>query len=320
MMNDIRYDSIHVILVDQNLSMRRLMRSSLNTIGFEHVTECRNVENMLEVLAEDDADLLILDLDTETERVCQEIKNIRSGSSGNNPFVVIIALTWLPEKDVVHLTLTSGTDDVVTKPVSTKVLMERVGNLVQNRKKFVVTTTYIGPERRTAERQNENDLPSIDAPNTLRAKAVGDETATASRNRIAETMHLVKTQKVYRIAAQIGTKTVILIERAEKFRNTPVPRDRLHEISELVGALNEHVTAQKLDDYSGIATSMASVMENILNTVVPSPKQLEVLRLHSRAISASIIGDDSASQLITKALQATSALVKKQTAKVDKAS
>jgi DNA-binding response OmpR family regulator len=320
MMKDIRYEGVQVVLVDQNLSMRRLMRSSLNTVGFQRVTECRNIENLLEVLAEEDVDLLILDLDTETERVCQEIKNIRSGNVGSNPFVVIIALTWLPEKDVVHLTLTSGTDDVVTKPVSTKVLIERVGNLVQNRKQFVVTTTYIGPERRTSDRQNENDLPSIDAPNTLRAKAVGDESATASRNRIAETMLMVKTQKVYRIANQIGTKTVILIERAEKFRNTPVPRERLHEISELVGALNEHVTSQNLEDYSGITTSMASVMENILNTVVPSPKQLEVLRIHSRAISASIIGDDSASQLITKALQATSELVNKQSAKVDKAS
>ncbi len=198
--------------------------------------------------------------------------------------------------------------------------MERVDNLVQNRKQFVVTTSYVGPERRAADRQNDNDLPSIDAPNTLRAKATGDESATVSRNRIAETMLQVKTQKVYRIAAQIGTKTVILIQRAEKFRNTPVPRDRLHEISELVGALNEHVRTENLEDYSGISTSMASVMENILNTVVPAPRQLEVLRIHSQAVSASIIGDDAASQLITRALQATSELVKKQSAKVDKAS
>lgn len=319
-MKDVRYESAHVILVDQNLSMRRLMRSSLNTIGFKRITECRNMEDMLAVLAEEDTDLLILDLDTETERVCQVIKNIRGGGGGDNPFVVIIALTWLPEKDVVHLTLTSGTDDVVTKPVSTKVLMERVENLVQNRKQFVVTTSYIGPERRSADRRSDNDLPSIDVPNTLRAKATGDESAIVSKNRIAETVQQVKTQKVYRIASQIGTKTVILIERAEKFRNTPVPRDRLHEISELVGALNEHVTAENLVDYSGISTSMASVMENILNAVVPSPRQLEVLRIHSQAVSASIIGDGAASQLITKALQATSELVKKQTAKVGKAS
>lgn len=317
---DFNYDDVHVVLVDQNLSMRRLVRSSLNTIGFERITECRNVDNMLEVFDEDEVDLLILDLDTETERVCQEIRNIRNGTAGNNPFLVVIALTWLPEKDVVHLTLTSGTDDVVTKPVSTKALMDRIGNLVENRKPFVVTTTYIGPERRAAERQRSNDLPTIDAPNTLRARATGNESPEISRGRIAKALHQVKIQKVYRLASLIGTKTVVLLERTTKYRNTPMPRDRLHELSELVVSLSEFVTEESLEDYVGLTGSMANIMEMILDTVVPTPRQLEILRVHSQAVSASIIGDDAAAQLVSKALEAAADMVKKQTMSIEKAS
>lgn len=317
--NEIQYEGVHVVLVDQNLSMRRLMRSSLNTIGFQKITETRNMDGLAEILAEEDVDLLILDLDTETERVCQEIRNIRAGVTGTNAFVVIIALTWLPEKDVVHLTLTSGTDDVVTKPVSNKVMMERVENLVLNRKQFVVTSSYIGPERRTAPRKIEGDLPTITAPNTLRAKATGDESIVVSRERIAETMEAIHIQKVFRIANQIGTKTVVLIERLAKYRNTPLPRDHLHDLNDLVTSLNEHIAKQQLDKFSGISASTAKVMENILDTVVPTAKQLEILRVHSQAIAASVVDEGQASQLVTRALESAASMVSRRSGPVEQA-
>ena len=59
--------------------------------------------------------------------------------------------------------------------------MERINYLAGNRKPFVVTSEYIGPDRRSGRKLKEgeeadpsDDVPRIEVPNTLGAKASGE--------------------------------------------------------------------------------------------------------------------------------------------------
>jgi len=306
----IRYDQTRVGIVDQNLSMRRLLRSSLATIGVGQVIECRGIDEMLELVGSEDIDLLLLDLDTDTERVCREIRRIRKGEVGLNPFLVIIALTWLPEKDIVHLTLTAGTDDVVTKPVSVKALNDRIDNLVSNRKDFVVTTSYIGPERRSKERQRPGDLPTLKVPNSLRAKGTGDVSALATSAHIGDCMHTVKLHQAYRVANRTAGKLVELIHRSETHPEDAIPRHHLRELEASVNDLVRRIHADELTQLAGIAVSMANVMQYVLNSIIPNRRQLEILRLHCQAVRAMVQEDADASKLVTRALETAATVLR----------
>lgn len=300
---DLRYRNVRVALFDRNMSMRRLIRSSLNSIGFTSIIECRNVDDLESALRTNELDLLLIDLDDETERTCDLVRAIRNDEIGDNPFIVVVALTWHPEREVINLTLTAGTDDVVTKPVSAKVLRERVKNLVENRRQFVVTESYVGPERRSRPESRPSDLPPIDVPNTLRQRATGEETAGFDDDSIKNTKRQIKIQKVYRIANQVTAKLVQLEERMTSNGGTAVPAHHLQELAEHVRTANDHIVREDLEHLSGIGASMMAVMESILHSDAPSLRQLEVLRLHSQAVVASVEDNDVGAGLVAEALE-----------------
>jgi len=297
----LKYDDVEVVLFDPNVSMRRLIRSSLQAIGFTSVRECRNVDEMVGILSNHMVDLLIVDIDADSERACEIIQNIRHSEVGHNPFLVIIALTWHPEREVINLTLRAGTDDLVTKPVSAKVLEERVSNLIRNRREFVVTMDYVGPERRTRPKSRPMDLPTIKVPNTLRGKATGD--AVEASAEIQETERAVKIHKVYRIASKLAAKAMELEGKVQKGSGMRVPHHHLTELADLAEAANRHIVAENIDYLATIGASMRSVMDGILASPAASVRQLEILRLHGHAIVASVRGDEAAAELVANALE-----------------
>ena len=74
--------------------------------------------------------------------------------------------------------MASGEDDVLIRPFSASFLAERVRTLVDARKDFVVTSDYIGPNRRKAS-DRSNYVSMLEVPNTLRIKARPHEAAAA---------------------------------------------------------------------------------------------------------------------------------------------
>jgi hypothetical protein len=64
----------------------------------------------------------------------------------------------------------AGIDDIVPKPLTVEKLFQRVTNLTQKREPFVISANYIGPTRRTTEREEGKRQKIRDVPNTLRAR------------------------------------------------------------------------------------------------------------------------------------------------------
>lgn len=300
---DLKFADVNVALLDQNMSMRRLIRSSLNSIGFTSILESRNAEDLTWIIKTNDLDLILLDLDTETERICDLVREVRNEALGENPFVVIIALTWHPEREVINLTLTAGTDDVVTKPVSANLLGQRVKNLVENRREFVVTESYVGPERRVRPHTRPGELPTIAVPNTLRQKATGERTSSPDYEAIQESKRVVKIHKVYRIASRITAKIQQIEERMAQTGSPDIAQHHLRELAGMVYRANAYIVRDNLDHLASIGSSMVTVMDGVLDLTAVDRRQLEVLRLHSQAIVASVQDNDGASRLVAEALE-----------------
>ena len=308
--NQVSYAAIDVLLLDRDLAMRHLIRSALVGIGFRRVVECRAVQEVAPLVAQRPIDLMLLDLDTDTEQVCEAIRDIRNHRYGLNPFVVVMAMTWTPARKIISQTLEAGTDDVLAKPVSAAMLKERVHNLVQCRKEFVVTGDYVGPDRRQARREsNSGELPAIVVPNSLRYKAIGDKEAMAEGPQIGEAMRTVRTHRVFRSALALSAAIHKLERLAQAGRHGEITILQIDEIAGQVTGTTTAIREEGLGKLVPIANSMAVVLDTVRTAEAPTPRQFEILRLHALAIAATIQENDQAATLITEALNKASALL-----------
>src|SRR3546814_18089900 len=69
---------------------------------------------------------------------------------------------------------------LLVKPLSTRIILDRIETVALHRKPFVVTSDYIGPDRRTAVARRDSNVPLIEVPHPPREKMPGRPTAPAA--------------------------------------------------------------------------------------------------------------------------------------------
>jgi hypothetical protein len=103
---------------------------------------------------------------------------LRQGGSGENPFIVIIVTAWEKSTGLINRVVNSGADDLLLRPFSTALLGQRIEAHIDRRKGFVITTDYVGPDRRRDPSRASN-TGIFDPPNSLKMKARDKLTANA---------------------------------------------------------------------------------------------------------------------------------------------
>ena len=98
------------------------------------------------------------------------IQQLRQGTAGYNPFIVIIVTAWEKNSALINRVVSSGADDLLLRPFSTGVLGQRIEAHVDRRKGFVITTEYVGPDRRR-DSNRPSDIELFEPPNSLKMKA-----------------------------------------------------------------------------------------------------------------------------------------------------
>jgi DNA-binding NarL/FixJ family response regulator len=156
------------VLIERPMATRRLLRTALHNIGLR---EMRELDQMPDPAADllQSVDLVLVDLTEEDRTGAQLVANIRRRIAAFNPFIATIATSFSAEATIIRSAVDAGTDGILLKPFSQQQVYEQVLRLIEQRRPFVVTANYIGPERRPAQRR-AGGIASIDVPNTLRDK------------------------------------------------------------------------------------------------------------------------------------------------------
>jgi len=166
-----RFDRVEILLAESSLQVRSGLRGTLRNQGFQVIIKLEELRHWIKA---DGPDLIIADADLPGGDVCSLFHDIRHHRIGNDPFVPIIATSWSRGMSKVRQVIDSGADDLLIKPINTNELLKRIKRLVRARKSFVVTSDYIGPDRRENARMESSDVPLFDVPNKLQVKATGN--------------------------------------------------------------------------------------------------------------------------------------------------
>ena len=168
-MKKVDYGSVNMLLAIENPNVRKGLLNTLQQEGFGRFAEAASYEAFLSVLAAETFDVVVTATEISGEFIPPRIAQLRQGIFGVHPLPIVIELLAASDADYVHQVIDSGPDDLLQLPVSPGQLLSRLAVLAEKRKPFVVTSDYVGPDRRQAPRQGAASQ-LVEVPNPLAMK------------------------------------------------------------------------------------------------------------------------------------------------------
>ncbi len=286
-MENYSFENIRVLVGDPNREVRDGIRGGLYGQGFRYIMVTDRMSVVETAVADNSVDLMICDTDLPGGDLSDLVYKIRHHELGDNPFIVITALITAPTPKMVKKIFDAGCDDLIPKPISTGLLFERVLNLARNRKPFVVTSDYIGPNRRTKPRPGTQQIPRIDVPNPLTAKATDDTSAEGLQAEIDRVANVLNRQKMERHAYQINylVERIVPLYEDGTADESIVPRlDRLLYVSEDISRRLEGTRYQHVGE---LCQSMVNVVRAVRQAPLsPDRKAIALMPALAQAIKS----------------------------------
>jgi two-component system chemotaxis response regulator CheY len=144
----IDFNRLRFLVIDDNVHMRRIVRTLLHGFGAREVYEAEDGASGLEAFTHFVPDIIIADWAMPIFDGLELTQMIRQPGANANPYVPIIMLTGHSEKHRVTSARDAGITEFMAKPISAKALYQRILNVVANPRPFIKTKSYFGPDRR----------------------------------------------------------------------------------------------------------------------------------------------------------------------------
>jgi response regulator RpfG family c-di-GMP phosphodiesterase len=210
-MRDQSLSNIATLLFDPVPANRYVTRDALLALDARDVGLAHSLEEARILLTQADYDLLFVEATDQEDEVCAMVRDIRHGRLGRNPFVVILATSWIQSLTHVRALVDAGADDVILRPVSTAQLQTRIRQQIYARKPFVVSATYIGPDRRRDQASARSDA-RIVVPNGLKEKLFGNASAAMIATAIAKARAAMSQRRVEQAALKICIHCALVLD------------------------------------------------------------------------------------------------------------
>ncbi len=316
-MEKLPLEKVTVVLFNPAGPMRATLRDALLSVGFRNIHDFASIERTRQAIADHGPDVLFLDLDSDKDGVCRLSREIRKGGLHRDPYAIIIALSWQPYRGRINSSMEAGIDDLITMPLSLQLIRDRIMNLIQNRKPFIVTPSYIGPDRRSSgDRVSDDMIGTIAVPNGLRFKATGDMDAEPRRDVIREIQERIQTHRIGRHAQKIiwlidRTGDPQGVGRLRHGRDGIGLRQCLDEISNLLDVLERACAALDLESLEALCHSMRRLHGHLRKS--HTPRMMELMRLHAHAFIAALMDHEGAAEIVIEALNEATGLLARET-------
>lgn len=147
-MSGYRFDRLKILVVDDNVHMRKLVVTILQAFGTIQIFEATEGERAWTILRDANPDVLFVDWMLEGMNGLDLTKMIRTSTASPNPFVPIIMLTGYTSIDHVRQARDAGVNEFLAKPVSVKAILTQLTAVIEHPRPFVRTRAYFGPCRR----------------------------------------------------------------------------------------------------------------------------------------------------------------------------
>lgn len=275
------YDPVHVNL--------RTTRYALQQIGFRTISSITTFRELTRAVQDDAPHLIVAETTDHEAEVFRLVRAIRSGDLSNNPFCTVLLTSWKRDTNVVRQAVASGADDVIIRPFSTSFAEDRIRTLIKARKPFIVTSDYIGPDRRK-DPKRDGGAPPIQAPNLLKAIVEDDaEALTKARAWIDEARMTVDSERLRRLCMRV----IVGAEAAEReMRAGRTPAMDLSEFEKGAQEVRTRLAHLRSNEASRVARALCEVCVELREPDGLTPANLSLARELAMAAYVAYAGDD----------------------------
>jgi CheY-like chemotaxis protein len=163
-----------VLVVDDNKQMRVLVRELLRALDIRLVAEAADADEGQRELRSHRSDLVITDLAMgRKEDGIMLAREIRLAKNSASTTVPIIMMTGHAEMSRVSAAIDAGVNTFLAKPISARSLADHVSAALNDRRPYIRTETFFGPDRRRRQhpdypgpfRRHEDQDFNVDEPN-----------------------------------------------------------------------------------------------------------------------------------------------------------
>ena len=166
----IGYGDISMLFAIENPIVSKGLQNVLHHEGYQRPLDVASIERLLEILTKQSFDVIVTATEMGGDFIPPLITRLRQGQMKHHPLPVVIELLVSSDGDYVRKVIDSGPDDLLQLPVAPGALLTRLNVLAEKRKPFVVTSDYVGPDRRQTNRAGTMPIPLIEVPNLLALK------------------------------------------------------------------------------------------------------------------------------------------------------
>ncbi len=139
----------NILVADSDYQLSKVFQKTLQDMGFSNVTLAGTGQKALEFLQKKSFDLLITEWNLQKLDGLSLVKSVRRNPSSPDPTLPIIMLTGRAEQADVVTARNAGVNEYVVKPFTAKTIFTRLERLVENPRHFIVSTNFVGPDRRS---------------------------------------------------------------------------------------------------------------------------------------------------------------------------
>lgn len=301
------YSQLSVFVADSDYESALALKDALKENSIGNIEYFHNVNQLRSVLNRRYPDILIIDSFMEDPRQVQKlIIDVRNSMVGLNPFIYIFALVKTPNRQTLRTLVSIGVDKFFIKPLNMQYFLTRLEHTIVGREPFVVSSSYIGPDRRS-DTKRLNLVALIDPPNSLKDKILGAKELYEAklkqainrlnhlrikRNAIAIAFYITWMEDIIRnhnhdkSDLHLIAKGIAEIVYDYSYRSSPVISQEMLALCEVIYKSIEHyashpeaITLESMNNLSEQAYSLAHIVnpertqDNILREVVNSYKE-----------------------------------------------
>jgi DNA-binding response OmpR family regulator len=151
------YGHLKLLFVEDASHTRLMLREMLRNAQWAHAEFVDNATAALERLKTNPPDILFTDWQAQGESGLDLVRAIRESLDSPDPLLPVILLTANGDADNVMSALNAGATDFLVKPISISRIVERVTNAVTRQRPFILSPSYMGPDRRNAAKAVDGD-------------------------------------------------------------------------------------------------------------------------------------------------------------------
>lgn len=137
-----------IVVVEDDKLARDLVVEICQEIGFAICEWAKDGAHALRVIERERPDIVITDLIMPGMDGLTLTRKLRDPVSSPNPLIPIILMSASISRRTLFEARDAGVNEIVAKPLKAKLVFDRIFEVIERPRQFVVAHSYIGPDRR----------------------------------------------------------------------------------------------------------------------------------------------------------------------------